>query len=186
VSAADLVAQLAAAGTPPELLAAVAQELFCGEAERKALADRRRGERERKANQRIRSREVTGHAVKSGDKGSNDRDILTSQEPPIVISSEITPPLQNSNEVSPEHVIEAWNVMASEAGVPKAKMTPERRKKLKTFVKRHPADDITEAIWAVPRTPFLRGENPRGWKANIDFMLQPASFTKIIEGTYGE
>lgn len=86
--------------------------------------------------------------------------------------------------VSPEQVVEAWNTMAAEAGVPKAKLTPERRRKLGTFVRRHSIDDITEAIWAVPRSPFLCGENDRGWKAGIDFILQPSSFTKLIEGTY--
>jgi hypothetical protein len=55
VSAADLVAQLAEAGTPPQLLAAVAKELFAAEVEREALANRRQHERNRKA----RSREVT-------------------------------------------------------------------------------------------------------------------------------
>lgn len=74
--------------------------------------------------------------------------------------------------------------MAEGAGVPIAKLTPERRRKLGTFVRRHTIDDITEAIWAVPRSPFLCGENDRGWKAGIDFMLQPTSFTKLIEGTY--
>lgn len=86
--------------------------------------------------------------------------------------------------VSPEQVVEAWNTMADGAGVPKAKLTPERRRKLSTFVRRHTIDDITEAIWAVPRSPFLCGENDRGWKAGIDFILQPSSFTKLIEGTY--
>lgn len=142
---------------------------------------------ERQARHRAKKKADSNGVTVTAFKGSNDIDILTSQTPPQVISDEITPPIEIPNsEVSPENVIEAWNVMAGEAGVPKAKMTPERRKKLKTFVKRHPADDITEAIWAVPRTPFLRGENPRGWKANIDFMLQPSSFTKIIEGSYGE
>lgn len=61
--AAALVAQLAAAGTPPELLAAVAKELFLGEAERQALADRRANERNRKA----RSRAVTGQDVTDAD-----------------------------------------------------------------------------------------------------------------------
>jgi hypothetical protein len=62
-SAADLVAQLAEAGTPPHLLAAVAKELFAGEAERASLADRRRHERERKA----RSRSVTGQDGTAAD-----------------------------------------------------------------------------------------------------------------------
>lgn len=61
--AADLVAQLAEAGTPPQLLAAVAQELFSGETERAALAARRQNERDRKA----RSRDSTGQGVTGAD-----------------------------------------------------------------------------------------------------------------------
>jgi hypothetical protein len=61
VSAADLVTRLAQAGVDPALLADVAQELFASEIERKALANRRQGERERKA----RSRDGTGRHGKS-------------------------------------------------------------------------------------------------------------------------
>ena len=31
---------------------------------------------------------------------------------------------------------------------------------------------------------FLRGDNDRGWRADIDFVLQAASFTKLMEGSY--
>jgi hypothetical protein len=117
---------------------------------------------------------VTGVTVSPNDS------ILTPSEPPSVISSEITPPADKSI-----LVLEAWNLMASEAGVPKARMTPERRKKLRTFTSRHKVEDITEAIWAIPRTPFLCGENDRGWKADLDFLLQPKSFNRILEGSYG-
>jgi len=106
----------------------------------------------------------------------------------LEISNEITPPIPETEiaSVKPEHVVEAWNLMADQSGVPKAKLTLERRKKIKTFITRHTIDDITEGIWAVPRSPFLCGENDRGWKANIDFFLQPSSFTKLIEGSYGQ
>lgn len=116
-----------------------------------------------------------------------DTSYPVSSEP---IGSPETPPTPISTNgksppaVSAEQVVEAWNTMADGAGVPKAKLTPERRRKLGTFVRRHTIDDITEAIWAVPRSPFLCGENDRGWKAGIDFLLQPTSFTKLIEGTY--
>jgi len=108
---------------------------------------------------------------------------------PQDISDEISPPALKLNghkpEIEPEHLVEAWNAMADQAGVPKARLTPERRKKIRTFVKHRTIEDITEGIWAVPRIPFLCGENDRGWKADLDFFLQPAKFTKIIEGTYG-
>jgi hypothetical protein len=187
MSAADLVAQLAAAGTPPELLAAVAQELFCGEAERRALADRRKSERDRKANQRSKSREVTGQAVKSRDPAPNERDNLTPTRTPIVISNEITPPAENNDqpELKPEHVVEAWNDLAVRHGLAVVKkLTPERRKKLSTFIRRHSIDDITEAIAAIPKSPFLLGENQRGWRANFDWFLEPRNLTKLSEATY--
>jgi hypothetical protein len=97
----------------------------------------------------------------------------------------IPPPAEpDQPDLRPEHVLEAWNAMADRAGVPKAKLTPERRKKLSTFIRRHPVDDITEAIGAIERSPFLRGENDRSWRADFNWMLEPRNFTKLTEGTY--
>lgn len=140
---------------------------------------------ERQARHRAKKKAESNGVTVTRDTPPNDRDILTPLAPPDVISDEITPPIENPETgLKPEQVLEAWNVMADETGLPKAKLTPERRKKLRTFVKRHSVDDITEAIWAIPRSPFLRGENDRGWRANFDFLLQPSSFAKITEGTY--
>ena len=75
--------------------------------------------------------------------------------------------------------------MADTCGLPKARMTPGRRTKLKTFVKRNTVDDITEAIWRIPSSDFLCGRNGRDWKADLDFLLTPSKFPKILEGSYG-
>lgn len=149
-------------------------------------ADKRKAyDRERKRRQR---EELS---AKSGGKSAgnpvdgfpNDIDILTPSVP-HVISDEITPPADLPEKITEDQVLEAYNAMADLAGLPKARMTPERRKKIKTFVRRHAIDDITEAIWAVPKSRFLCGENDRGWKADLDFLLQPKSFTRVLEGTY--
>jgi hypothetical protein len=42
-----------------------------------------------------------------------------------------------------------------------------------------------EALRGVERSRHCRGENDRGWRADIDFVLQPKSFTRLIEGFYG-
>jgi hypothetical protein len=147
----------------------------------KALETRRAKDAERQRRQR--SRGVTrSHADNDGLSPLKVSPTPPSSNPPIspVVSSETTPPAD-----PPTLVLEAYNLMAAEAGLPKARMTPERRKKLRTFTARHKVEDITEAIWAIPRTPFLCGENPRGWKADFDFLLQPKSFTRILEGSYG-
>lgn len=88
------------------------------------------------------------------------------------------------NTITPEHVVEAYNSIADQCGLPKAKLTPERRRKLTARIKQHAIADFTEAIDALARNPWLHGENDRGWRADFDFLLQPKSFTRLIEGGY--
>jgi hypothetical protein len=79
MSAAELVARLAQEGIDPTLLAQVAQELFAGEIERKALANRRENERARKA----KSRDSTGRRVTARDRrGSPPPNDNISNPPP--------------------------------------------------------------------------------------------------------
>ena len=142
---------------------------------------------------RHRAKKANGHSngvtVTGVTPPPNERDILTPTIP-SVISDEITPPSENPDleietELKPEHVVEVWNDVASRCGLPVVrKMTPERRRKLRTFIRRHSIDDITEAISAVPRSPFLLGQNDRGWQASFDWFLEPRNFTKLTEGTY--
>lgn len=151
---------------------------------RTKAAERQSRYRKRKAGRDVTNSDVTGDVTHPLNESISkppvsSETIVSSEDPTTPKSNGKVPPA-----VSPEQVVEAWNTMADGAGVPKAKLTPERRRKLSTFVRRHTIDDITEAIWAVPRSPFLCGENDRGWKAGIDFILQPSSFTKLIEGTY--
>jgi len=134
------------------------------------------------------NKKANGHGVTvTRDTPPNDIDILTPRSPPDVISSEITPPDENPEDpdLKPEHVVEVWNDLAARHGLPAVKkITPERRKKLRTFLRRHTIDDITEAIAAIPRSPFLLGQNDRGWQASFDWFLEPRNLTKLTEGTY--
>lgn len=98
-------------------------------------------------------------------------------------------PLSSSNEddaptLKAEDVLEAYNDVAASCGLSKAKMTPERRKKLNARLRQYSVEDFTEAISALRRNPWLHGENDRGWRADFDFFLQPKSFTRLIEGSY--
>lgn len=91
-----------------------------------------------------------------------------------------------NDELKPEHVVEAWNDMADRQGLPKVqRLTPKRRASLKTRLREYPqVEDWTEAIGAIERSQFLRGGSGSGWRANFDFLLQPSSFIKLIEGAY--
>lgn len=88
--------------------------------------------------------------------------------------------------VRPDEIIDAWNSMAKRAGLPEIKMlNPKRAASLKSRIKECPdVETWSTALQNIERSKFLRGENDRGWKANFDFLLQPSSFTKLIEGSY--
>ncbi len=107
--------------------------------------------------------------------------------PPIspITSDEVIPPVSEKQVLKPEHLAEAYNAMASRTGLPKAlKLDGERLRKAKALVRKSSVDDLTEAIAAIERNPWMHGSNDRGWRADFDFLLQPKSFTKLIEGSY--
>lgn len=112
-------------------------------------------------------------------------------------SEDLTQTLQNPPEppkegsapddapLTPDEVLEGWNHLADSTGLPRiAKLTKERRGHLIRRLRDHPPNEWFAAFDAIKRSKFLQGENPRGWRANFDFLLQPSSFVKLIEGQY--
>lgn len=84
-----------------------------------------------------------------------------------------------------ETAVQCWNAMAKRVGLATVKsLTEERRKRLRARIADHGPDAFTEAIAAVERSSFCLGDSRGGWRADFDFLLQPSSFTKLIEGSY--
>jgi len=78
-----------------------------------------------------------------------------------------------------------YNIAAGEYGLPRAeKLTEDRRRKLRQRLKEHGIEGWNKALCAIENTPFLCGDNDRGWRADLDFLLQPKSLNKVIEGAY--
>lgn len=87
--------------------------------------------------------------------------------------------------LKPQDVIDAWNELADRKGLRKAiKLTDQRRKQIHARIRQNTLDEWREALAAVERSRFCCGENDRGWRADLDFLLQPKSFTRLIEGFY--
>jgi hypothetical protein len=84
-----------------------------------------------------------------------------------------------------KEILEAWDQRMVPLGFPAVRnMTAQRERQLKARLKDSTIEDWQRAMDALERSPFLRGENDRGWRADFDFLLQPKSFTKLIEGAY--
>jgi hypothetical protein len=82
---------------------------------------------------------------------------------------------------------ELWNELALRVGLSQARtLTPQRRKSLIARLREHGGLDAWRiALANVERSAFLQGSNDRGWRADIDFLLQASRFAKVVDGGYG-
>jgi hypothetical protein len=87
-----------------------------------------------------------------------------------------------------EEVAEDWNAMAESVGLPLVrKLTPSRRRQFKVRLREYrDIEDWQRAFKTIRETPWMHGDNARGWRADFDFLLQSKSFTKLTEGAYGQ
>jgi len=80
--------------------------------------------------------------------------------------------------------VDFWN---SKENLPKIKrFTPRRLIKLKARMKEeYFVDNWRMIIERISITPFLTGDNDRGWKADVTWILENSdNYTKVMEGKY--
>lgn len=94
-------------------------------------------------------------------------------------------PAITSSSPQTKSIIEAWNAVAKEHRLPVLRLvTPKRLGCLRARIGEAGVDGVLEAIAAVPKSEFLCGTNDRGWRADFDFIMQPTSFARLLEGRY--
>lgn len=113
---------------------------------------------------------------------------LTTNHKPLTTNQDISSSNEDVSDeplITVDEVVRAWNDLAADRDLPKVvKLTPTRRKQIQARIREYNAEDWSTALSAIYRSKFLCGENDRGWKADFDFLLQPKSFVKLIEGAY--
>jgi hypothetical protein len=81
-----------------------------------------------------------------------------------------------------EQVVGIWNETTAGTNLPKARITPTRAKTIQTRLK-DPAwfEDFCGGCRFLASSAFHKGENDRGWIADIDFALQAGKATQLAE-----
>jgi hypothetical protein len=96
------------------------------------------------------------------------------------------PPPKGGTPLECLRAFEAYNSLALRVAIPQAaKLTPDRQRKISARLKEYGQDGWDKALANLERSAFLTGTNDRGWRATLDFLLQPASFSKLHDGGYG-
>jgi hypothetical protein len=176
---AETLSKLIAAGLAGEALvevvASIDRDHESAPRHRSAHAMRQERYRQRKASQSVTS-DASRDASPVPDKENP-------QTPIEINPSPETPDPDGSAPLA--EAIAAYSSMAARAGlaVPRS-VDGARRVRLAATLKRHGLPAWLEAVGRVEASDFCRGQNDRGWKADLEFMTQPRSFTRILEGHY--
>ena len=81
--------------------------------------------------------------------------------------------------------VAAYSTLARKIGLPAIKaLSDTRKRKLHAIIARHGIDAWNEALAKLEASDFCRGGGGRGWLANFDFLVQPSSFVKLLEGQF--
>lgn len=85
----------------------------------------------------------------------------------------------------PLEAFHSYNRTAEEIGLPLARsLPPGRRKSLNARFREHGAESWSTVLVNIRASAFLQGRNERGWRPNLDWIIKPENYAKILEGNY--
>lgn len=82
-----------------------------------------------------------------------------------------------------EIIVDEWNKSAPNRVVAVTSGST-RDTQLRARLKQFTVDEFIEAIRTIPFSPFLLGQNSRGWVIKFDWFIKPSNFQKVLEGNY--
>jgi len=90
-------------------------------------------------------------------------------------------------EFGPDELAEVWNETAPPECPRVRELSEKRRARARQRLRENPEPEFWRAaIETMHHRPFLRGRGPRGWRADFDWLLQPDSATRVLEGCYAD
>jgi len=128
--------------------------------------------------------QISNHEVTNNQPATNQQ-LTTPKELKKEISKEKKEDILSfSNDV--KEAFNKYNILAEKIGLPKAQaLTKARAGKIGQRLKScNGLDGWKYALEQLESSPHCRGDNDRGWRADIDFVCQEKSFTKLMEGSY--
>lgn len=86
---------------------------------------------------------------------------------------------------TPADLVTLWNKTAHPSLPRVQHLTDARKTHAKCRLSEFPEQRFWEDVMTkVNRSPHLRGENDRNWRASFDWILNPTNLTKVVEGNY--
>lgn len=122
---------------------------------------------------------------KSVSKDTLEKDLSETSSDECVQTSDLAAEQkQKAEDLRVDQIVSEFNTVCKE--LPKVKkISPQRRKKVKTRLKSFKVQEIYQAFSIASYSSFLNGHNDSGWKATFDWFFEnDSNITKVLEGNY--
>ena len=182
---ADIIRAMRKAGADAETITRTIEALADD-----AAADRRKADRDRQRKHRAAKALETHDSVTVVTRDTCDK---KERSPHTPLKEKNTPPLVplkgDSFPPKSDHVsqaVEIYHEVCVPAGLSRVqKLTGKRQAAIRRrLYDCGGLDGWRAACQRVADSPFLLGDNDRGWKADLDFLATESKFTKLMEGGY--
>lgn len=90
---------------------------------------------------------------------------------------------KNSVDEKLEKIIQAFHLACPDISK-LSKISGPRKKLILAREKEYGLEKMGDVFRLVGESPFLNGENDKGWKANFDWIMNTNNFLKVLEGNY--
>lgn len=144
----------------------------------------KREEREEREERVLADPPRAGRAAGSSNSAAGDH-VLTSLEPDPDSTPRPPKPKVRSDQHALPRLAEIWNEHRGSLPLVKGCGKP-RRTAAEARFKEASEEEWIQAIRKLASSRFAKGENDRKWKADFDFLIQPESRFKILEGKYDD
>jgi hypothetical protein len=91
---------------------------------------------------------------------------------------------EKSSESDFHPLIKIWNESSNLSKV--VKTNSSRNKKIQAIFDQLTEDEWRKVVQKIASSSFCLGKNTQGWKATFDWLIQPQTYLKVLEGKYDD
>ena len=114
-------------------------------------------------------------------------DYITIEEDKSSLSMSDTPLTPTNSQISYKELLDYINNSFAHTAIPQVRSLSDSRKRaIKARITQSGLSAFYEVIDKAAKSKFLNGGNGRNWVANIDWIIKPSNFAKILDGNFDE
>ena len=92
---------------------------------------------------------------------------------------------KNTSTSSADAVVRLYNDLCP--SLPSVRTLSDKRKRdIKTRLKKYTLDDFRKVFEKAEKSSFLRGDNERGFRASLDWLINEGNMAKVLDGNYDD